>query len=432
MNFLVYLLLAFIALFPKVSIISVGGSSAGIRFEDFLIAIVIFLLIYGLRKRPINVETKLLKKIEKIFFTYVVLSTISTLYGVYKGYALPITAVLFLVRKIEYYCLLYVGFYFGNTIINKKNILFNFVVIFHFILCLLQQVGILGSFNRGEMLDVLTQGRVSSTFNGAYELSAFLLLLFPFYLLSFVRKKRGRILNLFYMLLITYCIVLSSSRTSLFIELIILLIILIKERVLIKVETLKRIAVFLTIFALPFFLYYLPKFDYSRYVNLSFEKTSFILKYSWKYRNFEKYVKLNYWFGDAPMGLIQMSNLGYDGSSYARFSHWMQLLDGWMNSPIIGCGISVSGNSADGNYLKILTESGIIGIAIWCYLLYEIFKSLKIGREFEWLFYSFISILIGATFIDLFDSSKIMMMFWFLYGCYLRGKSIENKKYCCS
>ena len=72
MNFLVYLLLAFIALFPKVSIISIGGSSTGIRAEDFLIAIVFFLIIYGVRRSSVR-PNKILKKIEKIFFTYIIL-----------------------------------------------------------------------------------------------------------------------------------------------------------------------------------------------------------------------------------------------------------------------------------------------------------------------------------------------------------------------
>lgn len=428
MNFLVYLLLAFIAIFPKVSIISIGGSSAGIRFEDFLIAIVVFLLIYGLRRSSVNFNTDLLKKIEKIFFTYIILSTVSTLYGIYRGYALPITSVLFLVRKVEYFVLIYVGFYFGNIVLEKKRQLFNFAVIFHFIFCLLQQVGLVGSFNRGEILDTLTQGRVSSTFNGAYELSAFLLLLFPFYLLGFVKEKKNRLSNFIYMSLIIYCIVLSDSRSSLVIAIIIIFMILHNEKVLKKIGTLKNFLIALPV-SLPILLYFVPKINFSRFENLSFVKTFQIIKFTWKYKNFEKYVRLGDWYGDAPIGLVQMSNLGFDGSSYQRFSHWMQLIDGWLKSPFIGCGISVAGNSADGNYVKILTEAGIVGIVVWLYLLYQILKTLTQYKNYSWLFYSFISIVIGATFIDLFDSSKIMMMFWFLYGSYLRGKAVENKKY---
>lgn len=428
MKFLVYLLLAFIALFPKVSIISVGGSSAGIRLEDFLIAVVIFLLVYGLSRCSIKVNTTILKKIEKIFSIYVILSTVSTLYGIYRGYVLPLTGILFLVRKIEYFILVYIGFYFGNIVVDKKRLFFNFIVFFHFVLCLLQQAGLIGSFNRGEMLDTLTQGRVSSTFNGAYELSAFLLLLLPFYLLSFVKEKKNKLSNFIYILLITYCIVLSNSRSSLVIAVIIFFMILYKEKILKKVGTLKNYLMSFTI-SLPVFMYCISKIDFSRFEDLSFIKTYQIVKFSWKYKNFEKYVSLGDWYGDSPLGLVQMVSLGYDGSSYARFSHWMQLIDGWLSSPIIGCGISVAGNSADGNYIKILAETGVMGLVVWIYLLYIIFKTLTQTEKNTWLLYSFISIVIGATFIDLFDSSKIMMMFWFLYGAYLRGNTVEIKEY---
>lgn len=426
MNFLVYLLLAFIALLPKISIISVGGSSAGIRVEDFLIVIVAFLLIYGLRRSSININVNLLKKIEKIFFTYIILSTISTIYGVFRGFALPLTATLFLVRKVEYFILIYFGFYLGNIVCNKRRLLFNFVVIFHSIFCLLQQIGLIGSFNRGEMIDTLTQGRVSSTFNGAYELSAFLLLLLPYYLLSFVKERERKLSSFIYILLITYCIVLSGSRSSLVIAVIIFLMILHKEKILTKLETLKN---FLTVLAIsaPALLYSIPKINFSRFEDLSFLKTYQMLKLTWKYKNFEKYIRLGDWYGDAPIRLDQMDSLGYDGSSYARFSHWMQLIDGWLKSPVIGCGVSVAGNSADGNYVKILTETGIVGIVTWIYLLYQILKTFTQSDNYSWLFYSFVSIIIGATFIDLFDSSKVMMMFWFLYGSYLRGKTVESK-----
>lgn len=428
MKFLVYLLLAFIALFPKVSIISVGGSSAGIRLEDFLIAVVIFLLVYGLSRCSIKANTTILKKIEKIFSIYVILSTVSTLYGIYRGYVLPLTGILFLVRKIEYFILVYIGFYFGNIVVDKKRLFFNFIVFFHFVLCLLQQAGLIGSFNRGEMLDVLTQGRVSSTFNGAYELSAFLLLILPFYLISWIKDKENKFSNTLFIIIITYCIVLSNSRSSLVIELILIVLLLHKEKIFKRVGALRK---FLTVstLAFPILLYFATKIDYSRFKSLSFFKTLHIIKFTWKYRNFEKYIRLGDWYGDAPIGLVQMSSLGYDGSSYQRFSHWMQLIDGWLSSPIIGCGISVAGNSADGNYIKILAETGVMGLVVWIYLLYIIFKTLTQTEKNTWLLYSFISIVIGATFIDLFDSSKIMMMFWFLYGAYLRGNTVEIKEY---
>ena len=124
--------------------------------------------------------------------------------------------------------------------------------------------------------------------------------------------------------------------------------------------------------------------------------------------------------------------MGYDGSLYQRVSHWMQLIDGWTTSPLIGVGVSVSGNSADGNYIKILVETGIIGLILWCILLKNIYMFLN--KEKNWLLFSYISVLLGSIFIDLFDSSKVIMTLWLLIGIYFRrsfDKDEENiEKYC--
>ena len=111
---------------------------------------------------------------------------------------------------------------------------------------------------------------------------------------------------------------------------------------------------------------------------------------------------------------------------YQRFAHWMQLIDGWIRNPLLGCGVSVAGNAADGNYIKILVETGIVGLFLWLYLLCVIYKILVKKRN--WLLYSFITIILGAIFIDLFDSSKVIMLFWFLFGIYLR-RNFHDQEY---
>ena len=50
----------------------------------------------------------------------------------------------------------------------------------------------MGSFNSGIAKEGLTQGRVSSTFNGAYEFSAFLLLILPIYLELFFETEKKK------------------------------------------------------------------------------------------------------------------------------------------------------------------------------------------------------------------------------------------------
>ena len=53
MSILIGLLIICIAIFPKINIISVGTGSAGIRIEDFLIAIICFIF-FGFYKYKKN------------------------------------------------------------------------------------------------------------------------------------------------------------------------------------------------------------------------------------------------------------------------------------------------------------------------------------------------------------------------------------------
>lgn len=359
------------------------------------------------------------------------MSIISTVYGIAKGYVSPIVSALFVVRKLEYFLMLYIGYYYGmkSTKINMNFL--NFTVIFHFVMCVLQQVGLIGSFNRGEMLTTLTQGRVSSTFNGAYELSAFLLLLLPHYLKKLIEPSKEKMKSIVYICLITFCIVLSMSRTSLIIEIAIIGLMLYKYDVLKNRKIVQRVFIISLTLILPLFMI-IPKVDFSRFENLNLKKTVYIFQYTWKYKNFNKYILTGSWYGNSIYTLNQFDAMGYDGSLYQRVSHWMQLIDGWTTSPLIGVGVSVSGNSADGNYIKILVETGIIGLILWCILLKKIY--IFLNKEKNWLLFSYISVLLGSIFIDLFDSSKVIMTLWFLIGIYFRrsfDKDEEDiKEYC--
>lgn len=432
MIFLINLLIIFVALFPKINIISVGTSSAGIRVEDFLLALICALLfVFSKYNRKNKAVDKDFLQLKKIFYLYFVMSIISTVYGIMRGYVSPIVSVLFVVRKLEYFLMLYIGYYYGKKS-TKININFlNFVVLFHFMICILQLFGVVGSFNRGEMLSTLTQGRVSSTFNGAYELSAFLLLILPYYVKKIIEPGKEKISSIVYICLITICIILSMSRTSLIIEIVIFALMIYKYGVLKNRKIGQKVFIIFLTLILPLFSVIVPKIDLSRFENLNLKKTIYIFQYTWKYKNFNKYILTGSWYGNSIYTLNQFDAMGYDGSLYQRVSHWMQLIDGWMMSPLIGVGVSVSGNSADGNYIKLLVETGIFGLALWCILLKKVYVILN--KEKSWILFSYISVLLGSLFIDLFDSSKVIMTLWLLVGIYIRRSfdkdEEKNKKY---
>lgn len=134
------ILLMCIAVLPKINIINVGGNSTGIRLEDILIAIyILFEIISNIKNNKKN-DCKKLKKIAKIFLFYIMICICSTIFGISKGWITPITSFLYLIRKIEYFCMIYIGYNYMNNIKDIKYILpkFNFIIYIHFILTILQ------------------------------------------------------------------------------------------------------------------------------------------------------------------------------------------------------------------------------------------------------------------------------------------------------
>ena len=206
-----------ICIFPKINIISFGKST-GIRLEDFVLLICIIGIMASSRKGIANKGFQAIRKFRQYFYLYFLLAIISTFLGITYGYTSPITSVLYLFRKLEYFTLIYIGYTYSRRYVKKADKYIKALVIIHLIFCILQYFGLMGSFNKGEALSTLTQGRVSSTFNGAYELSAFLLILLPYFLYAIFFVKEKILSNFVFVAIITFCILLSQSRTSLFVE----------------------------------------------------------------------------------------------------------------------------------------------------------------------------------------------------------------------
>ena len=169
--------------------------------------------------------------------------------------------------------------------------------------------------------------------------------------------------------------------------------------------------------------------DLSRFEQINVASVKNIFEITWENKNFEKYILFDNWYGDSTYTLNQIENLGMDASLYLRVSHWMQMIDGLIKYPFLGLGVSISGSAADGNYIRILSESGILGITLWCILLYQIYRSLK-GRRMvsKIMKYSFITLIVGATLIDLFEASKVMMIFWFMLGATYSYEDIKEEE----
>lgn len=424
-----FLVIVCITILPKINIINIPGNDAGIRVEDLLIVV---LFIYYLNnifiKKKIIIENIIMKKVIKIFACYILITLISSIFGVFNNYVKPMLALLYFLRKIEYFLMIFVGYdIIKNNIFDTDKIenFFKFTVIFHFIISLLQLKGIVGSFNKGQALGQLTQGRVSSTFNGAYELSAYLLLILPYFLYNIFKNKKYTIKNFLYIILIAICIYSSESRTSLIILLVIIALMFSKFERDLRVKLL-TINILCLIGILAIFYSFNINLQDTRFASVNIKEMAKTTKIAWNTKNFENYVLTGSWYGNNNLDLEKEADASYS----TRVHHWMQLIDGVLKSPILGVGASISGGSADGNYIRILAESGILGIYTWIYMNYIIIKNAKgkIAKNKSMVIvnYALISMLLGSIFIDVFESSKVMMTMWFLIGISFATEDKEN------
>jgi glycosyltransferase involved in cell wall biosynthesis len=410
------LIFLIIAIWPKFNIINVAGSSVGIRLEDFAIAgFVIYNIFKCIKTKEIPFKNINFKKLVIIFSVFMAASSISTVYGIFNNYIHPIVGFLFLIRKLEYFIFIFIGYEYALE--EKNNISFqkviNFIVIFHFTFAILQICGLVGSVQHGEYINGLIQNRICTTFNGAYEMTAFLLLLLPIYLYNIFISKVSILENFIYVLMIGTCIFVSDSRTSQIIFLLLFLIVLFE----LKKEKIKKFilpfTMFVVILVTALFCFDLPsKIGMKRFETLSITQMVNATKVAWKYKNFDQYIATGNWFGDPYCKTINV-----DASFNMRMNHWMQLIDGFTRSPMIGLGTSVSTEAADGNYVRILCESGIFGLTLWIVIMYIIIKNSKWKEKYNFVArLSLYTLILGAIFIDVFEASKAMTMFWILLG----------------
>lgn len=430
MSILINFLILLIILMPKITIISISGSSTGIRLEDLLILIVCT-LIFAYNHGNSIISSKHLKKISLIFLIFTFFGMISCTLGVLNGYVNMFKSIIFLVRKIEYFAFIFLGFYYAKH--QKLEYIFDMAIIFHFIISIGQGLGVIGSFSNGKYLNGLTQGRISSFFSASYEYGAFFLMILPVYVENLIEKKNIK-KNLLLTLIITLCIIICKSRTSLIFEIIIILIILKNHHIFSSKKIFLGLFISLLLF-IPTVLVFINNSN-SRFKSLNLEGMNFIINYTWENKDFDSYIKEKNWYGIGSLREIDIEKMGYDASFFQRISHWFQMIDGLTKKGvnlIFGLGVSVSGNSADGNYIRLLVENGLIGLIIFLILLKIMLKTLSDSQEYGYYKYSLLTVIFGAVVIDLFEASKIMMLVWFIIGYIIQkneeGEQNATKKY---
>lgn len=414
-KFVLFSFITIIAM-PKVNIIGGGNqvTTAGIRIDDILIALLLVLTLIrykGKINRNINVLVML-------FALFIFNGCVSAIFAGMRGESASVLlGILTVLRYFEYFCFAIVasklpknnGFKF--MFMNSLRML----VVFLSFVALLQKIGVANYYVGGHEAGYFFSGLAVATFNGYYEYGCFCVLLTYLFL---VNEKK---IDYVFALLSFSQVLLTGSRTSLIVLLIVVVLFLFtkcfwcdslkiqKRYITISVSLLTGGVIFLIVAAS---MGLLERFTTVDPLNIF---TQF--KEEWSHRDFDFYI----YSIRNNIDIISLSSSKGDLSFNIRLFKWSAALDGFTRHPIMGYGAGVT-QTMDGNYIKLLCEQGIVGMILWIIILTCLLNRIKTKKNYM---VGFIGILmLSAIAIDMFEASKIMEFIWMFGGMMLSGNNV--------
>mgnify|MGYP000377281937 CR=1 FL=1 len=404
-KFLLTALIVIVPLYPKFPFIRIPGISVSIRFEDFLLLIIsLFTLVKIYPKLREFLRDNLVKSI----VIFLIIAFISLLSGIYITKTVDLSiGILHFVRRIEYFVPLFAILVFKDIIKNKNLEFFikslMLVTIISFIYGFGQKyfnfpfiVTQNEEYSKGIALYYSPGSHINSTFAGHYDLATFLVLLLPIFISSLFLFKE-KLTRIFLLITIFGGLWLLGASAS-------------------------RISVVSYILAASISLIFLKKYKEILLVGMS----GLILLMS-SGNLYDRYERLI----DVLIGVKAAEEVEVfeDRSTSIRLAvEWPRAIRSLTKNPILGTGYSSMGLATDNDYLRLLGELGILGFLAFGLIfinLYKIFKQsiLKLNN-YDILERSLIvgviggtlGVLINAIFIDVFEASKFVLIFWFVIG----------------
>ncbi len=432
-KYLIASLLILVPLYPKFPLIRIPGIYVSIRAEDFLIAVI---AIFALVRLIPNIKRFLKDNMIRAVVVFLLVGLVSLISGVFltKTAGLSIGTLHFL-RRIEYFVpFLAVLAFFPYE--RGKNLEFYIKVLMlvvfvafvygfgqmylHFPVITTQD----SEASKGIAMMWVVGSQITSTFAGHYDLAAFMVLILPIFisLVFTVESKFSKLLLLIVSLSGFWLLINTASRISLasYLSAVCVSLFLLKKYKAIVFVVL--ISLVLTVFS-PNLL--------ARYKNL-------VDVYSSKIRNI-KIVEANIF--DFTVSAQEVEPVPVrlptpvpvpvfeDRSTSIRLTvEWPRAIRAFLKNPLLGSGYSSIGLAADNDYLRLLAEVGLLGFLAFMLIIVRIIfvfaSALPLTQNFSGIKLGFIAgaiggtfgILLNAVFIDVFEASKIAIIFWLIVG----------------
>lgn len=472
---LLVIFIFFIPLYPKFPLKNINFTYIAIRAEDLYLALIVTVFFIQFLRKKILLNKLFLKSI-LFFWLIVFLSYFSGLY-LTKTIIYPQLGFLHSLRRVEYIVIFFIA-------VSCVKSLSDFKLLFSSLLLSLFLVNVYGvgqrflgfpavstmnpEFARGHLLYLTPEARLSSTFAGHYDLAAYLVFLLPIVWGFYFTLKKNRFKILFLAIFSLIILVYTASRIS-FIAYIIstplLLMFLKKYRYFIFVLI---ISIILTLFSRDLtkrFLktvqirqilvnektgqIYIPQKINTKelpagtmVIKLKEEKKETSESIAFKNKllieatKSSKLSKLE--VASLSSQLKPVSAIAYDISFATRLQvEWPRAIKAFLKNPILGTGPSSLTEATDNDYLRWLGEFGILGFCSFLAIILLIsqfifFKIKKLPKKLSPLFYSplfgIFGLLINASYIDVFEASKVAYVFWYTLGIFVGVLTLKKTR----
>ena len=114
---------------------------------------------------------------------------------------------------------------------------------------------------------------------------------------------------------------------------------------------------------------------------------------------------------------------------------WPRAIEAFGKSPFLGTGPSSITEATDNDFLRWLGEFGLLGTTFFIMILFSVAKNIfikisKIAKDNRLLGLGFVfgllALLINATYIDVFEASKVAYTFWTVAGLFMGYSTINS------
>lgn len=455
---LIIILSIFLPLYPKFPLQEVEGTYVSIRVDDIVVALVVFVWFLTQLKKGLPI---LKERVFKLFVFYWLAGLIANIsaFGITDLVSFKL-AMLHWLRRVEYMSL----FFVAKDAIEKKIDLKD---LFSTIWLAFGGVFIYGmgqkywrwpvistmneEFSKGILLYLDKWTRISATFAGHYDLAAWLIMLLCLApaVIIFFKKRWQKVLIFTLSLMAFYLLILTASRVSFAAYLL---------GISLSLVLLKKHWWILPVLAISLFFGFRSKELNTRLVvtmkTVSTNIASLLARKPIKKLPIPTTKPPQITPTSPPIGkpkptakvkklkeirtwpTPEEAEAAAARSSNIRFQvEWPRAIRAFLKNPLLGTGYSSLGLATDNDYLRILGETGILGLLSFLLIIFHLFRKAiftVFSRKGEWqLAAGFSGAMIGflanGVFIDVFEASKIAFYFWMLMGVAYKISNLKFK-----